>query len=179
MKQWLKETIRKGYPVLGICFGCQLIADVLGGKITSIDKSEVGYRYMTRTRKKSRILDGLPTNFLAFEHHGDKITELPLGAELLARDKYPVEAFRWRQTFGVQFHPEASAEIAAKTATEQYPNQSNSTLRRRATENYKKSKQVQKVFRNFIEYVDEYSHEDNQNVKLPPEVKTNPKGQIK
>lgn len=109
---WAK---RKKLPMLGVCFGAQLIAETLGGKVIRDDKSqEFGTFMMEKTRAGLRdsLLHGLPKKFLAQCAHHDRIAKLPKDAVSLARSKKcAVQAFKISDTriYGVQFHPERSA----------------------------------------------------------------------
>jgi GMP synthase (glutamine-hydrolysing) len=103
----------RGHPVLGICFGHQVLAEALGGHVEAMDGIELGYREVRRVDDGDPLLAGLDDRFVAFETHSDRVTELPPGATLLAENDRGVQAFRRGDCWGVQFHPEydrASAE---------------------------------------------------------------------
>lgn len=110
---WLREAAHAGLPMLGICYGHQLIAHALGG--------EVGWHPAGREMGTVEIetfpeaaddplFSGLPERFPAQATHLQTVLRLPEGAVRLARSAHdPVHAFRWgRQAWGVQFHPEFS-----------------------------------------------------------------------
>jgi GMP synthase (glutamine-hydrolysing) len=112
----LKGVILTKKPVLGICFGHQLIAHINGGKI---EDREDGYNFgyenidLTENGVKSRLFDGLPNKFVVFSTHREHVTRLPKNSNLLAvRENDEIQAFSIRNYFGVQFHPEMSWEIA-------------------------------------------------------------------
>ncbi len=109
-KGFLSEAVEAGLPVLGVCLGCQLLADALGGRAYRAPEIELGYIEVRRTDAGAadpvvRELDG-PT----LVWHQDT-WDLPPGAELLAEtDAYP-QAFRAGAALGIQPHPEATPAI--------------------------------------------------------------------
>ena len=99
-----------GIPILGICYGLQVLAHQLGGKVAPADKHEYG-RATLRVLKEDKLFKGLPKEFQVWMSHADKVTELPEGFEVLAvSDNAPfaVIANPERNFYGVQFHPEVT-----------------------------------------------------------------------
>ncbi|MEW9898300.1 glutamine-hydrolyzing GMP synthase [Chitinivorax sp. PXF-14] len=107
-----------GIPVLGICYGMQWTAQVLGGKVEGGDKREFGYAEI-RARGHSKLLEGLQDRANDAGHglldvwmsHGDKVTELPPGFKQIAETpSCPIAgmADENRHIYGVQFHPEVT-----------------------------------------------------------------------
>jgi GMP synthase (glutamine-hydrolysing) len=95
----VERAVALGIPVLGICFGAQLLARVLGGTVGRAPRPERGF-----TRIDSTDEAALPAReWLQF--HDDAFT-LPPGAQLLAANAVGVQAFRHGPHLGVQFHPE-------------------------------------------------------------------------
>jgi len=111
LKRWVEEGIESGLPVLGVCFGHQLVADVLGGRVTDMGEYELGYRDALR-RADSTLLAGTGRPLTAFQTHSDRVARLPPGATLLAANGYGVQAFRRNRVWGVQFHPEYDMRTA-------------------------------------------------------------------
>lgn len=111
----LCETVRslvdRGLPVLGVCFGHQVLAHALGGTVAGMDDYELGYREVEQVTADPWF-EGVPDPFLAFQTHSDTVTDLPAGATLLAENDRGVQAFRYGSAVGVQFHPEYDAETA-------------------------------------------------------------------
>jgi GMP synthase (glutamine-hydrolysing) len=98
-------------PVLGICFGHQMIAQALGGEVRRNPRGrEIGTVRVERS-EDDPIFAGLPTEFLANATHVDSVVRAPPRAEVLARTSLdPVAAFRVGATVrAVQFHPEFDA----------------------------------------------------------------------
>ena len=110
-KQFIDEAIKAGKIILGICLGAQLIADVLGGKVSKNDYKEIGWFPVTKTveGEKSRFFKVLPDRFMAFHWHGDTF-DLPPGALRLAESQCcKNQAFEYNgKVFGFQFHLESS-----------------------------------------------------------------------
>ncbi len=101
---WLLEY---GVPILGICYGFQLLALLLGGSV----KKGTGEYGRTRVRilKKDVLFDGWSNEEIVWMSHGDHVSELPRDLELLAvSENGYVAAFKHREKpiYGVQFHPE-------------------------------------------------------------------------
>ncbi len=97
-----------GIPILGICYGAQLIAYSLGGKVEPSGIKEYGRAVAGKTAT-SPLLAGLPDKFDVWMSHGDLVTVPPPGAEIvLATDACPATAFYMpeKRFYAVQFHPE-------------------------------------------------------------------------
>ena len=112
---WLRQVVAKGIPFLGICYGHQLLAHALGGKVADHPGGpEVGTVGVTRLGAAAAdpLFGQLPETFPAQVTHGQSVLKLPPGAILLASsDHEPHQAFRIGEgAWGVQFHPEFSAE---------------------------------------------------------------------
>ena len=105
------EALTKQFPVLGICYGAQLTAKQLGGRVEKSEKREYG-RAVLRKEKEDVLLKDISETSQVWMSHGDSILELPAGFEIMAvTDSIPVAAFRSNGTvskplYGLQFHPE-------------------------------------------------------------------------
>lgn len=105
-----------GVPVFGICYGMQTIANQLGGKVESSGKREFGYAEITELQSPvfAGLSDGVNDtgNFLqVWMSHGDKVTQLPTGFEVIAKTpSCPIAAMAnaERNIYAVQFHPEVT-----------------------------------------------------------------------
>ena len=98
---WTREAVDRGMPFLGICFGHQFLADVLGGTVADMGEYEIGYREVERTAD-SPLFEGLDERFTVFTTHSDRVVDLPPGADLLAENDYGIHGFRKGGVFGVQ-----------------------------------------------------------------------------
>jgi GMP synthase (glutamine-hydrolysing) len=96
-----------GIPTLGICYGAQLLALELGGKVERTGVSEFGKTELTAVQ--SELFAGVPGEQTVWMSHRDTVTAPPAGADVVATSTAtPVAAFeeRERALYGVQFHPE-------------------------------------------------------------------------
>lgn len=112
---WLAEQVERDRPVLAICLGSQLLAHALGAKVHSRTRQEKGMTSieLTKDGQQDPLFHGLPDSFVSFAWHDDSF-DLPPGALHLAQtSECPGQTFRYRNAWGVQFHPEVDAEIVA------------------------------------------------------------------
>jgi GMP synthase-like glutamine amidotransferase len=108
-KKLIRDACVKNKKVLGICLGAQLLADVLGAKVTTNREQEIGWFDVTLTEEghKSPLLSGSPATFPAFHWHGDTFS-MPKGhASLIKSDACVNQAFALdTRLVGFQFHLE-------------------------------------------------------------------------
>lgn len=158
LSQWVEGTVADGLPVLGVCWGHQLLAQMLGGTVKG-GSYELGYVEIAQ-EAKDPIWDNIPTPFTAFASHSDHVVELPAGATLLASNETGVQAFRHEQVYAVQFHPEydlqtAEAMINSKTTlSEAERNAARSTC---TDGNGAAAETTTQVFDNFLDHVQQTS----------------------
>ncbi len=112
---YVAEAADAGVPILGVCYGHQVLAEALGGRVTGMDGFEIGYNTV-RHRGDDELFADVPESFTVFTTHGDAVVDLPPGATLLAENEYGVHAFRKGHSWGVQFHPEYDIETAREVA---------------------------------------------------------------
>ena len=100
-----------GIPVLGLCYGEQLMAHLLGGKVEKGLKREFGKGTLTIQDPECALFRGLPAQMQVWNSHGDKLTQLPEGFQAVATTEnspYAAIEHRAKKFFGVQFHPEVA-----------------------------------------------------------------------
>jgi GMP synthase-like glutamine amidotransferase len=100
--EWIRSAIEAGKPVLGICFGGQLIARAMGGSVAPGPKGEIGWTAIWSER------EDLVGNGPWFQFHYDR-WQLPPGAIEIARNPVASQAFIYGNSLAVQFHPELNA----------------------------------------------------------------------
>jgi GMP synthase (glutamine-hydrolysing) len=99
-----------GIPILGICYGLQLIASDLGGAVERSARREYGPGKL-RVDRRSDLFRGLPAELDVWNSHGDKIVELPKGFRALGKTENSPNAVIGdihRRIYGLQFHPEVA-----------------------------------------------------------------------
>ncbi|MDQ2679470.1 MAG: glutamine-hydrolyzing GMP synthase [Candidatus Eremiobacteraeota bacterium] len=104
-----RAILESGLPILGICYGMQLIARDLGAELVPLDHREYGPAILQIERAQSRLFDGVPAQSRVWMSHGDSVTRLPDGFfDLASTPRCPVAAIGNDATrmYGVQFHPE-------------------------------------------------------------------------
>jgi GMP synthase (glutamine-hydrolysing) len=113
--EWLNDAAHKGQAILGICYGHQLLAQTLGGKVDFNPKGrEMGTIAVSlhEHAKADALFADIPAAFDAHSTHMQTVLTAPSDAVVLAySDKDDCQAFRWKDhVWGVQFHPEFSTE---------------------------------------------------------------------
>ena len=98
----------KGLPVLGICYGMQVIAHQLGGTVASSQKREYGHSVVYQDTKSDPLFSEISQSMPVWMSHGDKINQLPPGFKSIGySDNSPVAVFVGDEArYGIQFHPE-------------------------------------------------------------------------
>lgn len=102
-----KEIFELNIPILGICYGAQLMSYILGGNVARAEKREYGKAEMNV--KPSDIFKDVPSNSICWMSHTIYVSEVPQGFEVLGTtDTCPVAAMgnKSKKLYGVQFHPE-------------------------------------------------------------------------
>ncbi len=113
---WLRAAVGAGLPVLGICFGHQLLAQALGGDVNDNPRGlEVGTTTvnLTPAGRTDPLFHNLPAAFPAQVSHRQSVLRPPRGARILAYSTLePIQAFAYGdRAWGIQFHPEFDAAV--------------------------------------------------------------------
>ena len=102
-------VIQMGVPVLGICYGVQLMAHFLGGEVKPSNRREYGHADI-EVKSESQLLAGLPSTLKVWMSHGDYVSRPPEGFTITAATEAAIGAVEdpQRKLYGVQFHPEVA-----------------------------------------------------------------------
>ncbi|MGH9886592.1 MAG: glutamine-hydrolyzing GMP synthase, partial [bacterium] len=104
-----EEILELGVPVLGICYGMMLLAQHFGGSVEPATEREYGRVELARSAVADPLFDGVPETSTVWMSHGDRVTRIGPGFEIIATShNCPLAAVRdpARGLYGIQFHPE-------------------------------------------------------------------------
>jgi GMP synthase-like glutamine amidotransferase len=111
----VEKAIAQQIPTMGICLGSQILAHVLGGTVYRGEAGrEAGWCLLKCTQDSATdpIFKDFPQQFQVFESHQDTFTIPPECVRLVLSDRYPNQAFRYRDhVWAIQFHPEMDAQV--------------------------------------------------------------------
>ena len=102
------QIFKLNIPILGICYGLQLMGKMLGGEVKSSDRREYG-RGTLKIERKGTLFSGLPAKLSVWNSHGDSLAKLPKGFRILAKTEnssFAAIEDPKRKFYGLQFHPE-------------------------------------------------------------------------
>ena len=158
LKAWVGDAIEAGLPGLGVCYGNQLLGDVLGGRVEDMGEYEIGYRTVEQDGE-NRLLEGVDTDFTVFTTHSDRVVEAPPGATVFAENDYGIHGFRKGRVFSVQFHPEYDMETAESVTKGKDDQLSDERIQQVLdgihADNYDAACEAKRLFDNFTAFVRE------------------------
>src|SRR5437867_3862834 len=106
-----RAIFKLGVPILGLCYGLQIMAHFLGGKVEPGQKREFGKGTLKVKDSFCPLFANLPESLQVWNSHGDKLTKLPSGFKSVAvteNSNYAAIENRAKKLFGLQFHPEVA-----------------------------------------------------------------------
>jgi GMP synthase (glutamine-hydrolysing) len=172
LTDYVGRAVAAGVPVLGVCYGHQVLAAALGGEVADMGAFELGYRTVELTADDP-LFDGIDDEFTVFTTHGDTVTRLPPGAEALAENEYGLHAFRYGDSWGVQFHPEYDLEtadrVARKKEGEVDQERFAAVLDGITPENHAAACEAKALFDNFVAHVERVVAEGEADAEPGPE----------
>lgn len=104
-----KELFELNIPILGICYGSQLMAHLLGGEVAPAEVSEYGYTEVKILGESSKLFEGVPKSTICWMSHTDRVKKPPENFAVTAGSKNcPIAAFEnaEKKLYATQFHPE-------------------------------------------------------------------------
>lgn len=156
--EFVATAAEEGVPTLGVCYGHQVLAEALGGRVAGMDEFELGYNEIQQVND-DLLFEGIDETFTAFTTHGDHVVDLPPGSTLLAKNEYAIHSFRVGDAWGVQFHPEYDMKTAREITESKRDRVGNerveSVLDEITPANYEAACQTKQLFENFTQYVRE------------------------
>jgi len=117
-----KKIFELGIPILGICYGAQLIAQITGGKVIKTSQAEYG-RVKVFLDNREDIFYGFPKETACWMSHQDLIKDLPLNFKAIAyseNTKVAAMVNREKKIYGIQFHPEVTHTLLGKKIFENF-----------------------------------------------------------
>lgn len=117
------SAFRGRIPVLGVCYGAQLLAQTNGGQVLPSTIREYGRALLSEIDQQNPLTKGLSPNSQVWMSHGDTIVQLPENAQLIAQTpSVRVAAYQLtgEKTFGIQFHPEVTHSTEGKTLLQNF-----------------------------------------------------------
>src|SRR3989344_9486765 len=143
LEKLIKKIIRQKIPLLGICFGHQIITKTIGGTIVC-GKKEVGICKITKT--KNNFLFKNIKNLKFYEYHQWYAQQKTKSSIILAKNKLCIQALKFNKyTYGVQFHPEVDIPLANR-----FTDEPAKTIAMRPSETIKYDQERKKIFINFL-----------------------------
>ncbi|MFB6242408.1 MAG: type 1 glutamine amidotransferase [Candidatus Nanosalina sp.] len=152
-----REYIENDEPVLGLCFGHQIIAKAMDTEVVQMNDYEIGYRGIEF--HESKIFKGLDEEEFPFSTHQDRIVEVPEGFRKIAETDVCVQGIEHREkpVFGVQFHPELTPDVAEKAIRTKDIEEvrKKKLLEEVNDENFNRARRVLRIFENFLDVAEE------------------------
>jgi GMP synthase (glutamine-hydrolysing) len=117
------SKIKGHIPLLGVCYGAQLLAAQFGGKVEASKHREYGRAKLSSHEVGNNLIKGISTDSQVWMSHGDTITQTASGTKIIAStDSVKVAAFQFEgeDTYGIQFHPEVTHSLEGKILIENF-----------------------------------------------------------
>ncbi len=117
-----RELLELGVPVLGICYGMQWMTQVLGGSVEAAERREFG-RTSISVVEGSGVFDGMDGHTVVWMSHGDHVTSIPEGFDVLARSEnceFAAVGDARRGFYGLQFHPEVTHSVRGREVIDNF-----------------------------------------------------------
>lgn len=147
------DYIEQEVPVLGLCFGHQIIAEAMGAEVVDMEDYEIGYRPIRM--EGDEVFEGLGPLEYPFSTHKNKVRDLPNDIEIIARTTKSIQAFKHssKPIYGFQFHPELTPQIAERAirGKDIEADRKEMLLEEVNSANFDRAKRVLKILANYLE----------------------------
>lgn len=117
-----KDILNMDIPILGICYGLQLLIHLNNGKVNPAEKKEFGQAEL-QINSQSKIFNDIPNNSIVWMSHGDMVDEIPIEFEAIAKTNnspYAAVQHKKKSIWGIQFHPEVTHTVYGKKILENF-----------------------------------------------------------
>jgi GMP synthase (glutamine-hydrolysing) len=116
-----RQILESGVPVLGICYGLQLMGYLLGGHVIRSERREYGHAQI-EVAGESQLFAGLPRSLSVWMNHGDELIQPPEGFQVMARTENTIGAMEnaSRRLYAVQFHPEVAHTLQGQEILQRF-----------------------------------------------------------
>jgi GMP synthase (glutamine-hydrolysing) len=117
------ESLRGNFPILGVCYGAQLLAYATGGEVEAAETREYGRANLSMVMPSDKLFNGLQAGSQVWMSHADTIVSLPSDAYFIASTRdVRVAGFKFEkeETYGIQFHPEVTHSSDGKTLLQNF-----------------------------------------------------------
>jgi GMP synthase-like glutamine amidotransferase len=161
-QELIRNAIRNGVPVLGICLGSQLIAQAIGGRVHKGPKKEIGWSEVTlNPNGRKTLFNGIQRETLrVFQWHGDTY-DLPEEANIMASSTLYPQAFSFGSAVGIQFHLEVDDEMIKRWLQEYHEEIIRELINPRDITKYNETRNIKElkntckvVYSNFSKLID-------------------------
>lgn len=108
------HSIQERFPILGVCYGAQYMAQHSGGEVAPSEMREYGRAHLTSVNSTNPLMKGIPSNSQVWMSHADTIAKLPENFEIIASTPQVKNAayhVKGTNTYGIQFHPEVTHSL--------------------------------------------------------------------
>ncbi|UHQ98259.1 gamma-glutamyl-gamma-aminobutyrate hydrolase family protein (plasmid) [Natrinema zhouii] len=158
LAEQIDDIIKQRIPILGVCFGHQLLASSLGGEVQPMEQPELGFKpvYFRHTDVSRKLFADLPSIATPFEWHWDTVTYLPEDTTVLAYNRDGIQSFASDQypIYGIQFHPEINAESAIQIFRNASGDEDlNEAMTSLTSPRLKSASQLVQIYDNFATYI--------------------------
>ena len=166
--EYTDTLIERQTPILGVCFGSQILAHSIGGEVGNVGTHEdgqvmyeLGYKEieLNENGQNSELFKNFPSEIYPNQSHRNVVTSLPDEAVLLGKNDVGIQVYQFNNSFGIQFHPEIFLPQAKGMLECKIQNHENvkqfEEARRNIDAEYEltNNNDISRIFQNFLNYI--------------------------